>query len=201
MWETQPSPTITRPARGSETQMMGLYSNCSWVHAQKPRRRAQVGINHTRGLRSRQAGSAHPDTFIHPKSRTRGLPRRQPAKEKSYPGAAQSASRLRAPGRQNKSPQVADSGAATPSAGGRKKHSRGLRSRQTGSADTDEQLLHPNRQNGKKRRNTNKDMKFRPGLVPKPAQNSGARYGEHRHQNKHSDPTITKTTTSGNGNN
>ena len=33
--------------------------------------------NLSRGLRSRQAGSAHPDAFIHPKSRTRGLPDRK----------------------------------------------------------------------------------------------------------------------------
>ena len=84
-----------------------------------PRHAVSRQKTHTRGLRSRQAGSAHPDVHLqHPESGTRGLPRRQPADE-SFPGVAQPPSRLRAPGSIITSPRVTDSGAATPSTGKR----------------------------------------------------------------------------------
>ena len=52
----------------------------------------------------------------------------------------------------------------------------------------------------RKEKQHKQNFKFRPGLLPKPAQNSGARYGEHRHQNKLGGTTITKTTVSENKN-
>ena len=53
-------------------------------------------VNHTRGLRSRQAGFADPDEQKTPRVTDSGAARHQDGK--SYPGAAQPPSRLRRPG-------------------------------------------------------------------------------------------------------
>ena len=118
---------------------MELFSNCGRVHAQKPRRQAQVGITYTRGLRSRQAGSADPDAYLqHPESRTRGLPRRQSAENSRGLRSRQAGSAD--PDARSLHPKSRTRGLPRRQPA---ENSRGLRSRQAGSADPDAYLQHP----------------------------------------------------------
>ena len=162
-------------------QAMGCFSNCSWDRARRSQGdRPDPAIEkHSRGLRSRQAGSAHPDAFNHPKSGTRGLPRRQPAIEKHSRGLRSRQADSAHPDANNH-PKSGTRGLPRRQPA-EAKHTRGLRSWQADSAHPDERSKTPKR---RKEKQHNQNLEFRPGLLLKPAQNSGARYGEQRHQNK-----------------
>ena len=88
-WETQPSPTIPRPARGGETQTTGRSSYCNQPHAREPKSQAKAKA--TRVRHANRGGEAIPG----------GCAVGKPA----------TSTRTK-----SESPEVTDSGAATPSA-------------------------------------------------------------------------------------